>query len=340
MKLSKAIITNFRGIRDLTIDFDPMINVFVGDNCSGKTAVLDAIAVALSTDPDIRIYNSDISKHAEFSSITLFDDTCDNFVNKKSTIGVSDEERVSVIYSAAGERLRRLMYWFYDMERVKGNESKLAPVKYAIKEFLPEFSDFYTECDPIRMIAVKNGEKFEMNQLSCGELAIIELVGSLAMKTSIIYHEHGSSMSCFGAVLIDDIDIHLHPAWQRIMIPKLLDIFPSYQFFISTNSPHVINTVRPESVFILENTDEGIKVKKTNESYGKTADRVLEDIMGLETTRPDKVAHDLHHIFELIDRGDLDAAKEHIVKMMSDIGADPDLVKARVLIKRMELIGK
>ena len=101
-----------------------------------------------------------------------------------------------------------------------------------------------------------------------------------------------------------------------------------------------INTVRPESVFILENTDDGIKVKKTNESYGKTADRVLEDIMGLETTRPDKVAHDLNHIFEMIDDGDLDNATENIVDMMNDIGADPDLGMARVLISRMELLGK
>ena len=62
--------------------------------------------------------------------------------------------------------------------------------------------------------------------------------------------------------------------------------------------------------------------------------------MGMETTRHNKVSYDLDQIFEMIDDGDLDNATENIANMMNDIGADPDLGMARVLIKRMELIGK
>jgi predicted ATP-binding protein involved in virulence len=340
MNLSKATIMNFREIGELVIELDPRINVLVGENCSGKTSVLDAIAIALSTDPDVNICNCDIKEGTAFSHIALFDRSGDVLATKEMTVGDSDGDCVSVICNAPGNRLFKLIEWFYETENTEGSEYKLESVKYALKEFLRGFSDFYTVSDPVRMIAVKNGKRFEMNHLSGGELAIIDLVGSLAMKMTIMYTKPGNALSGAGIVLVDEIDIHLHPIWQRMIVPKLLDIFPYCQFIVSTNSPHVINSVRPESLFILKNDDDGISVMKATNTYGKTADSVLEDIMGLKTTRPDKVAHDLHRIFEMIDDGYLDTAKEHIAYMIDDIGSDPDLTKAKVLIKRYEIIGR
>jgi len=88
--------------------------------------------------------------------------------------------------------------------------------------------------------------------------------------------------------------------------------------------------------------------EKPTESYGKTVDRILEDLMGLATTRPDKVSTSLHEIYKLISLGQIDIAKQLISEMKGEIegdpelliGSDPDLVKAEVLIKRKEIIGK
>ena len=125
------------------------------------------------------------------------------------------------------------------------------------------------------------------------------------------------------------------------IVPKLLEVFPNCQFIISTHSPHVITHVQPECLFLLEQTDSGIVVAdKPSGSYGKNVDRVLEDLMGLKTTRPDEVAYELDSIFETIGAGNLEDAQKKIAELKLKIGADPELVKAGVLIKRRELIGK
>ena len=79
---------------------------------------------------------------------------------------------------------------------------------------------------------------------------------------------------------------------------------------------------------------------KPDESYGKNVDRVLEDLMGLKTTRPEEVASELDSIFKTINTGNLEDAHKKIAKLKLKIGADPELVKAEVLMKRRELIGK
>lgn len=85
---------------------------------------------------------------------------------------------------------------------------------------------------------------------------------------------------------------------------------------------------------------EGLEVIRPVESYGKTVERVLEDLMGLETTRPADVAHALKQIYEQIAGGALVEAANAIGALEQKIGGDPELVKAKVLIKRRELIGK
>ena len=237
--------------------------------------------------------------------------------------------------------LVNFMEWFYEMEHSEDGVDKLENVTYVLREFLPEFEGLSVLCDPLRMVVTKkNGEELDMCRLSGGEIAIVEMVCVLAMRMVINYPKLGNALSGAGVVLIDEIDMHLHPNWQRMIVPKLLDIFPYCQFIISTNSPHVINHVQPESLFILERTNKGVVVKNTNETYGKNVDMVLKCIMGMETTRPDNVHADLKKMFETIEEGKLDEARDQIVSLMKEIGIDPELVKAGVLIKRKEIIGK
>jgi predicted ATP-binding protein involved in virulence len=257
----------------------------------------------------------------------------------------------------SGANFRTFFEWFREREdlenevqstlldwdipgRYKFPDPQLEAVRSALTRFLPDFSKFTIRRNPPRMEVEKNGKRLTVNQLSGGELILIAMIGDLARRMAIANPVSEEPLEGSGIILIDEIDLHLHPRWQRIIVNKLLEVFPNCQFIISTHSPHVITHVHPENLFLLEQTDSGIVAEKPYESYGKNVDRVLEDLMGLETTRPDKVASDLHRIFEVIDAGKLEEAQKMITELEQKIGADPELVRARVLIKRRELIGK
>jgi len=216
----------------------------------------------------------------------------------------------------------------------------LEAVRSALSFFLPEFSNFAVRRSPLRMEVEKNGKRLTVNQLSGGEKSLIAMIGDLARRMAIANPASTKPLLGSGIVLIDEIDLHLHPGWQQMIVPRLLNVFPNCQFIISTHSPSVITHVKPHSLFLLTQTDSGIVAKKPTESYGKNVDRVLEDLMGLDTTRPIEVDSDLKSIFETINDGKLKEAQKMIAELKQKIGADPELVRAGVLIKRRELIGK
>jgi predicted ATP-binding protein involved in virulence len=140
--------------------------------------------------------------------------------------------------------------------------------------------------------------------------------------------------------MIDEIDMHLHPKWQGMVVPKLLEVFPNCQFLISTHSPHVLTRVQPENIRLMEIDGEEMRAHKVTESYGKTANRILEDLMGLESTRPAEIEERLDELYEMIETGKFKEALNEINDLRTTIGSDPELTKAAVLIKRKEVLGK
>ena len=140
--------------------------------------------------------------------------------------------------------------------------------------------------------------------------------------------------------MIDEIDLHLHPLWQQKIIPGLQKTFPNCQFIVSTHSPHVITHVKPECLFLLELSSDGLTCFQPEESYGKTSERILEDLMGLNTTRPEEVKNELDVLFDFIQEGKLKEAKEKVQSLKKIIGNDTELSRAKTLIFRKELIGK
>jgi predicted ATP-binding protein involved in virulence len=436
MKVIKLNLTNFRDAQALSLELNPKLNVFVGVNGSGKSTVLDAIAIMLSW-PVKRIIRqgasgssiteNDITNGKSSSSIQLSCKIDSKTIewklsknrkghapseDKTNLLGLKDyvtaiqnqisetSEKVNIplfVYYpvnravsdiplrirgqhnfdlltaydnalTSGANFRTFFEWFRvreDLENekfrdyqsldrfVKKNSNasikpidsqfpdpQLEAVRDALSKILPSFSNLTVRRSPLRMEVEKNGKRLIVNQLSGGELTFIAMIGDLARRMAIANPNSTKPLLASGIVLIDEIDLHLHPNWQRTIVPKLRDVFPNCQFIISTHSPHVITHVQPENLFLLKQTDLGIVADKPSGSYGKNVDRVLEDLMGLKTTRPDEVDFDLHSIFEAIDAGKLEKAQKMIVKLEQKIGADPELVRARVLIKRRELIGK
>jgi len=218
-------------------------------------------------------------------------------------------------------------------------DPQLKAVRGAIEAFTG-FTDLRINRNPLRMEIRKGKKKFDIKQMSDGEKCNLALIGDLARRLAIANPGSNKPLEGSGVVLIDEIDLHLHPIWQIMVIPNLSKVFPNCQFIVSSHSPHVLTHVQPESVFLFDQKDDGIVYQKPEESYGKTVERILEDLMGLSTTRPKSIARRFTKVFRLINQGDLEKAKREILRLKEHIGADPELLKADVLIKRKEIIGR
>jgi predicted ATP-binding protein involved in virulence len=113
--------------------------------------------------------------------------------------------------------------------------------------------------DLIPTIVLQNKEtkqELDINSLSDGEKTILTLISDIAYNLSIANPEGKTTeeiLSSKGIVLIDEIGAHLHPTWQREIVPLLLDLFPSIQFFVTTHSPQIIASIKSEQVFICDN---------------------------------------------------------------------------------------
>ena len=237
------------------------------------------------------------------------------------------------------ETLRQIIKREVDqIKKTHHNEGQeLQIVTNAIEQFLPEYNNLRVKRTPRpHMLIDKNEETFDLEQLSVGEKNLIALVGDIARRMSLGNPRTNNPLIGNGIILIDEIDLHLHPSWQRLVVPKLLEVFPNCQFFISTHSPQILSHVKPDSVFLLEQDEEGLSYRKAEETYGMSLDRVVELVMEDES-RPEFVGNDFEKIFELIERNKLKQAKKLIITLKKDMKTDPEIMRAEMLIRQQEM---
>ena len=90
--------------------------------------------------------------------------------------------------------------------------------------------------------------------MSDGQRALIGLVADIARRACLLNAETFGAQTLVetsGLVLIDELDLHLHPKWQRRIVADLKRNFPKIQFFATTHSPQVIGEARPEEIVLL-----------------------------------------------------------------------------------------
>lgn len=156
--------------------------------------------------------------------------------------------------------------------------------------------------DRMLFLRKNDGLDIPFEALSGGEKAFFLLAVDLARR--LLLEFPGNSLAeAPGFVCIDEIELHLHPAWQRTILTSLMDLFPRCQFVISTHSPQVIGSVSARHVRLLASDENGhINVTTPHATKGRDSNYVLEGI--LDTPEQDPKVDDLFDRFdELIDAG-------------------------------------
>lgn len=417
MKVKRLKMNSFRGISDLTLEFDTdEPTVFIGINGVGKSSILECLAILLSwltkriqTPPtNGRSFKEDDIKkgcketHNEITisindwpevvwSLTKVSkgrskDTSSNLGNLKRVVEHIHRQLyptssaalpLAVYYptnravldiplkirtkhsfeqiTAYDEVLtggqidfRRFFEWFRDWEDLENElrlnnsneyrDRELEAVRYAIENLLDGWSNLRVRRSPLRMTVNKQGEELIVNQLSDGEKCLLALAGDLARRFAIANpNPDCNPLEGSGVVLIDEIELHLHPKWQRAIIPNLKKTFPNCQFIITTHSPQVISDLK--WVHLLRSTSEGIAIERVP-SFGKDSNRILKTLM--ETPeRPQEILEDLRKLFRLIDKGELGKARQFRQYLADQMGEeDPEFVRADWLIQRKEILNK
>ncbi len=225
---------------------------------------------------------------------------------------------------------------------------KLSHIRRAINTFFAEFheADYQnfrvgikqnSQGDPIGEQAIlvdKNGLELEFGQLSDGERSIILLVADIAYRLTIANPSNAEALHCPGIVLVDEIEQHLHPAWQRAVVFGLEATFPNVQFIFSTHSPQVLSNIQRENILILEDF---ALLENTPHTYGRDSNSILFDIFAV-TKRPEHAQKEFDALYALMEEPEkIEDAKKMLDKMVLKYGSyDTEIVRAKTHLTFLE----
>ena len=393
MRIDRLSVRNFRCFRDRTFDLDPSFNLFVGPNGSGKTSVLDALAVAAGTwligfpgydsrpirPDDVRIesieYDADIRFEPQYpveietdglimgQSLTWLRGL--NGAGRRTTSGLSKKlkqiasQTARAVQSGSNETLPLISYygtsrlWLEPRPRTRakgpgkrsdrkrlsrpeayrtsvdprlssaglvewiatqswieyqeGREQSIyAVVRRAILDCLEGGRNMYF--DPRRsevIVSFDNQGRQPFANLSDGQRSMLALVGDIAQKAVQLNPHLGDRVlqETPGLVLIDELEMHLHPSWQRRVVADLKGVFPKIQFMCTTHSPQILGEARRNEVIPL-----GSDSKRPLATFGLSSDEILESVL-LAPQRDKNVARLVDLVLERLDDLDVDAAE-------------------------------
>ncbi len=210
-------------------------------------------------------------------------------------------------------RLVELAYWMRAQEQL-GIElpqavKHLSTLHRAARRFLPECKGLRVEGSPKpTLVVMKQSAKLDVCQLSDGERGLLALVLDLARRLSQANPGLADPVRYGrGIVLIDELDLHLHPKWQRTIVEQLTRTFPACQFIATTHSPQIVAAVEPEQVLLLADTG----IVRPDRTLGMDSNWILQHLMEADD-RPADAAKKIKEVEGLIRRGSFKKARKQI----------------------------
>jgi predicted ATP-binding protein involved in virulence len=187
----------------------------------------------------------------------------------------------------------------------------------------------------------------EVSQLSDGVRNMIGLVADIAYRSVRLNSRFGQEApkQTPGLVLIDEVDMHLHPEWQQIVLTSLTKAFPALQFIVTTHSPQVISTIKRENIRLLtENmAGETIAVIPEARTYGRSNADVMETVMDVPPEPVLPETERLQEYLAIVEQGDFRSDQvgnlRHQLALV--LGEDhPLLVRADMVMRRREALER
>lgn len=184
------------------------------------------------------------------------------------------------------------------------------------------------------VVRFESGEVATWKELSDGFHVYLSLVTDLARRAVMLNEQDGGDAptKIEGVVLIDEIDLHLHPRWQRVVLDGLRKIFPRLQFVVTTHSPQVLSSALNRQVRLIRN---GKLWPGTIHVEGRDSNSIMREYFGTDD-RDEEGAKKLAALDDVIDAGNVEEAKRQLAELLTLWGTlDPDLIRRKARVDRM-----
>lgn len=337
------IVDNSESTISVGADFDPGIKIQFADQPTMRdlfNKIKNSYPLEKRTSIPVIAYYP--SKRSELNIDTAMDAEKD----------LSDKYEVYADNLTSVIHYKSFFQWFRDREdreneeiitRYKKKENgsvyedvALKAVRKAISMLLPNFSQMTVDRKKQTVLIKKEGSELDFSLLSEGEKEVITLFGDIARRLAIANETLEAPLEGNGIILIDEIELHLHPSWQRKICRALKEAFPNCQFIITTHSPQVLGELQPEEIRLLNN----FKISIPSQSYGLDSNSILDSIQNT-TNEPlrqnSEVAKRIERINNLIDEEKLHEAREKLSELEKDLnGSTVDTVALGTEIALME----
>lgn len=256
----------------------------------------------------------------------------------------------------AGANFQSMLQWFYQREnqelrekfQIKHDEKfefpDLKAVRNALRLVVENIDNVYFDASPPKLkVEVKNpgtGPKIlALDQLSQGYRTLLSIVMDFARRLALGNPTLANPLEAKGILLIDEIELHLHPVWQQRVLLDLRRAFPNTQIIVTTHSPAVVTTARRENLILLGTDHQLEQLPDDIGTYGAESSKVLAQVFGV-SQRPEKVetTKDIDDYLLLIENGQHDSktARDLRAKIEKNLGvSDPILLRADLRIKMM-----
>ncbi len=210
---------------------------------------------------------------------------------------------------------RSFFRWFNEREIIEDKEyrynqnnfrpdNQLTAVREAIRSILPGYDNLHVKSSPHTFVIKKDGNELLFDQLSDGEKALIALVGDIARKLAMAHPNSQNPLKESAILVIDEIDLHLHPSWQRDVLPRMRSVFPECQLIVSTHSPFVLTNIssnRGEHLFLMKN---GEATFVESNIFGRQITNIIPEILEMSSLRNEETQKHLTVVFDCLKRGD------------------------------------
>jgi predicted ATP-binding protein involved in virulence len=224
-------------------------------------------------------------------------------------------------------------------------------VKMAILRCIPESEDLWYDGDRAEIVLSIDGKAQPFSLLSAGQRMMVALIADIAIKavTQNAFLLPADQLGpddrpwprilreTPGLVLIDEVDVHLHPKWQRRVVGDLKETFPSMQFVATTHSPQVIGEVPADEIRLMSQTGE---ITQPRISMGVDSNWILDHIMPNAESRDTETRKLLDDIEEALDEDDLTAAEKKLREAHDRIqGSDGELTRLESSLESLKMLA-